>query len=213
MNRMAVLWLVLAVVAGALLFKTSQQVTDGRQHLANITADIRREEDSLRVLQAEWSYLNQPDRLEKLSAQYLKLTPMKGKQFANADSLPLRPVPEEPAATETPELVAAITTEAAVLTTAEAAQEPAAIAPAGGMTAPAVVIKAPMRKPAGLKVPVAAPAPAITSAPAAPKPIAAKPVMPPQPATPKPATTTAAATPAENTRSFGDVLNSLGGGL
>lgn len=206
MNRMAVLWLVLAVAAGALLFKTSQQVTDGRQHLANITADIRREEDSLRVLQAEWSYLNQPDRLEKLSAQYLKLTPMKGKQFATADSLPLRPVPEDTAPAETPALLAAADAENAALNTVAAAQETAAIAPAAGMPAPAVV-KAPMRKPAGLKAPAAAAVPA----PAAPKAAPAKSAMPPQPATPKPAAATAA--PLENTRSFGDVLNSLGGGL
>ncbi len=209
MNRMAVLWLVLAVVAGALLFKTSQQVTDGRQHLANITADIRREEDSLRVLQAEWSYLNQPDRLEKLSAQYLKLSPMKGKQFAEADSLPLRPVPETPAPAETPELVAAVTTEsvitAAAADTAAAVEETASIAPAAGMAAPAITPPVPMRKPAGLKAP---PAAAIAPAPAA-----TKPVMPPQPAAPKPAATTASAAPADSSRSFGDVLNSLGGGF
>ncbi len=210
---MAVLWLALAVIAGALLFKTSQQVTDGRQHLANITAEIRREEDSLRVLQAEWSYLNQPDRLEKLSAQYLKLTPMKGKQFATADSLPLRPVPEEPAPAETPELVAAVASESMALNPAEApdtAQETAAIAPAAGMVAPAVTAT-PLRKPAALKAPATAPV-------AAPKPAASKsaganPAMPPQPAAPKPATTTAVAAPVESARSFGDVLNSLGGGL
>ena len=212
MNRMAVLWIALAVVAGALLFKTSQQVTDGRQHLANITADIRREEDSLRVLQAEWSYLNQPDRLEKLSAQYLKLTPMKGKQFADTASLPLRPVAAEPAPTETPALVAAITTETNILNTTEepaaAAEAPAAIAPAAGMPA-AAIAPVPMRKPATLKAPVTAAAPA----PAAPKPAAAKPAMPPQPATPKPAAAAATTASAENNRSFGDVLNSLGGGL
>lgn len=212
MNRMAVLWLFLAVTSGALLFKTSQQVTDGRQHLANITADIRREEDSLRVLQAEWSYLNQPDRLEKLAAQYLKLAPMKGKQFAEVDSLPPRPVPETPATAETPELVAAVTAESVIASTATnadnlAAQETASIAPAAGMAAPAITTTMPLRKPAGLK----APAPA--AAPASPKPTAAKPVMPPQPAAPKPAATTANAAPADSTRSFGDVLNSLGGGL
>lgn len=212
MNRMAVLWLFLAVTSGALLFKTSQQVTDGRQHLANITADIRREEDSLRVLQAEWSYLNQPDRLEKLAAQYLKLAPMKGKQFAEVDSLPPRSVPETPAPAETPELVAAVTAESVIASTATnadnlAAQETASIAPAAGMAAPAITTTMPLRKPAGLK----APAPA--AVPASPKPTAAKPVMPPQPAAPKPAATTANAAPADSTRSFGDVLNSLGGGL
>lgn len=200
MTRMAVLWFALAIVAGALLFKTSQQVNDGRQRLAAITQEMRREEDSLRVLQAEWSYLNQPERLEKLSKQYLKLTPMKGQQFARIDSLPLRPVSEEPAApAETPMLAAygAETLNAAAPSASEIVTPVATTAPAK-----------PARKPAELKPASASLAPA-----AAHKTETAKTPAPAKAAAAVAPTTPAANKPAQGGRNFSDVLNSLGGGL
>lgn len=204
MSKLALLWICLAAAAGAILFKTSQQVTDGRQRLDRITADMRREEDSLRVLQAEWSYLNQPDRLEKLVAQYLPLSPMKGKQFTSADSLPLRPVP--PAATD--ELMAASTGDAsrtesltqAAQTAATAAAETASLETAP-LSAPAAM---PQRKPAAPKRAVAIPAAPAAAPAAAPKPAAYQPA-----AAPAKAPTTAADDKQSTARSFGDVLNGL----
>lgn len=106
MTKMACLWFAFCVVIGGFLFQTTQRVNDGRQRLAALTANIQEEEESLRVLQAEWSYLNQPDRLEKLSGEYLQLSPMKGQQFARTDSMPLRPQPAVPTV-ETDALLAA----------------------------------------------------------------------------------------------------------
>ena len=64
MRRMTFIWLILAALSGGVLYHTSQQVTDGRQKLATLNDDIRKEDETIRVLQAEWSYLNQPDRLD-----------------------------------------------------------------------------------------------------------------------------------------------------
>lgn len=94
MRKTTLLWLALAVFCGAVLFHTSQKVTDGRGRLAELQTEIRAEEESLRVLQAEWSYLNQPERLEKLSRQYLNLVPMTGRQFATAEDIGEAPAPE-----------------------------------------------------------------------------------------------------------------------
>lgn len=82
MHKSTILWLCLTVICGAFLFQTSQKVTDGRAKLAVLQKEIRTEEESIRVLQAEWSYLNQPERLEKLARQYLGLASMTGKHFA-----------------------------------------------------------------------------------------------------------------------------------
>lgn len=90
MRKTAVLWLVLAAIAGGVLFHTSQRVTDGRAELDKIAQSLRKEDESLRVLQAEWSYLNQPDRLEKLAKKYFRLVPLKGSQFAKPDDLETR---------------------------------------------------------------------------------------------------------------------------
>jgi hypothetical protein len=81
MRRSNLLWLLLAAFCAAALYHTSQRVHDSGEKLAVLMRETSREEESIRVLQAEWSYLNQPARLEKLSAQYLKLVPMKGARF------------------------------------------------------------------------------------------------------------------------------------
>jgi len=188
MSRFAILWFCCAMIAGALLFQTSQRVTDGRQRLENITAEMRREEDSLRVLQAEWSYLNQPERLEKLAAQYLKLAPMKGRQFVAAANLPLRPALADETSADLLATVDQAMQES--LGTAERATDDTAAERAVSDTAAATVLT-PLRKPAGLRLPAAFAPPAKTEPPIA----------------KKPAVDTAA-----SHRSFGDVLNSLGTG-
>lgn len=67
--------LILAIGSGTLLFRVSQYVQDKEKELASIKREIAREEESIRVLKAEWVYLNQPERLEKLAAEHLDLQP------------------------------------------------------------------------------------------------------------------------------------------
>jgi hypothetical protein len=199
MSKFAILWLCCAMMTGALLFQTSQHVTDGRQRLENITAAMRSEEDTLRVLQAEWSYLNQPERLEKLSAQYLKLSPMKGRQFMAMADIPLRPAaPAAPALTE--DVFAAADAPAAenMLANPETAVA-------------ATVIATPQRKPPGLRLP-AAYAPPLQAGTTPQKPATA-PIV--QKTNTPPAVQNAAPATADNNpsrRSFFDVLDSLGSG-
>lgn len=65
----------LAAIAGAALLHTSQRVQHAEDRLSNLRADIAREQDAIRVLKAEWEYLNRPERLEKLAAEFLNLVP------------------------------------------------------------------------------------------------------------------------------------------
>jgi len=90
MRKTTLLWLVLAVISGAGIFRTSQRVHEEHEKIAALNIEITKEQESLRVLNAEWSYLNQPERLEKLSKIYLHLTPMKGNQFVKAEDIPMR---------------------------------------------------------------------------------------------------------------------------
>ena len=174
MRRMTILWLALAAICSAVLFHTSQQVTDGRTKLTALQEDVRKENETVRVLQAEWSYLNQPDRLEKLSKQYLDLAPLKGRQFTKLEETPERPAPvaaAEPApapvapvAEETPKPLPVAAVEQA------ATEKPVAEKPAPGKEAVekpaaekpvAAVVK--FRKPAAPPVPVKHPAPVTAS--------------------------------------------------
>lgn len=67
----------LTVVAGCatFLFWTSQSVQQAQQRLGVMKAELAQERQSMRVLRAEWDYLNRPDRLEALAVRYLDLVP------------------------------------------------------------------------------------------------------------------------------------------
>ena len=67
------LMMAFAVFLGGLLFWTSQSVQRAEEELAKINQTLTAEEDSLRVLTTEWSYLNRPDRLEKLAQETLEI--------------------------------------------------------------------------------------------------------------------------------------------
>lgn len=165
MRKSTFIWLTLTVFAGGLLFYTTQQVTDGRQNLAELQKNIQEEEETLRVLQAEWSYLNQPDRLEKLSQQYLNLQPAKPRQFVDLDAfekgITAEEKPEE-ATKEEPKAAAA--PEADLPKGIEKEPVPLAAAPA-----PALVKKQPVKVPAtAYKKPIAKDPPKTAKKPVAP---------------------------------------------
>lgn len=60
-----------ALTSAIVLFWVSQNVQKTEREIYNLERSIDREEEMMRVLKAEWSYLNRPDRLETLADQYL----------------------------------------------------------------------------------------------------------------------------------------------
>ena len=64
------------LVTGFMLFNVSQQVQESERQLKRVEKEIAREEEMIRVLKAEWAYLNRPDRLEHLAEQYLGMETM-----------------------------------------------------------------------------------------------------------------------------------------
>ena len=67
--------LLLAVASGALLFMTAQAVQENRAELAEMHEKLARERAAIRVLEAEWAYLDRPQRLERLAKAHLDLQP------------------------------------------------------------------------------------------------------------------------------------------
>jgi hypothetical protein len=64
------------------------QLEDQLAHIRHQTSASR---DNIRVLNAEWSLLNQPTRLDELAKRFLNLTPVTNAKLARLDSLPERP--------------------------------------------------------------------------------------------------------------------------
>jgi hypothetical protein len=62
-----------------------------QKELETLKASIAREGEAIRVLKAEWTYLNQPDRLQQLARRHLALAPTGPKQIVVLASLPLKP--------------------------------------------------------------------------------------------------------------------------
>ncbi len=89
-GRAAVLWLALAVAAGVGLFHVSYRVQSLEEALTQVNRDILRERETIQVLRAEWSYLNEPSRLAELSRRHLTLAPLLADQMVRIDDLPLR---------------------------------------------------------------------------------------------------------------------------
>lgn len=62
-------------LTGAMLMVVSHMVRKEEMKLANISRQIESEREKIRILNAEWAFLNDPARLEALSAKYLNLVP------------------------------------------------------------------------------------------------------------------------------------------
>lgn len=59
--------ILLAVLCGSMLFWTSQSVQRAEQKLSEVSHYKANEGETLRVLSAEWDYLNRPERLEAIA--------------------------------------------------------------------------------------------------------------------------------------------------
>lgn len=81
---------VLATALGAALFWVSQQVQMLEREQRGINEQIASEQEGMRVLNAEWDYLNRPDRIEALAAKYLdQMQPVvPDNLLRNANSVP-----------------------------------------------------------------------------------------------------------------------------
>ncbi len=56
--------------------------------LRSIKQNIQTDKETIHVLNAEWSKLNNPTRLRELSAHHIKLNPVRGEQIINYSALP-----------------------------------------------------------------------------------------------------------------------------
>jgi cell division protein FtsL len=90
----ALFWLILVSATGFAMFAVKYEVQSVADQLAQTTKRADDADRDIRVLDAEWAYLNRPDALAQMNQRYLSLTPIATKQLiANIGDIPLRPVP------------------------------------------------------------------------------------------------------------------------
>lgn len=87
MGRSTTIWSAVAVAVGAALILVNHRVQVLEDRLAEINRDIAASRDAVRVLGAEWSYLNQPDRLENLGVRLLGFAPVSADRTVTASEL------------------------------------------------------------------------------------------------------------------------------
>lgn len=65
------------------------------EQVAKLKSKVQREREAIAVLQAEWQYLDRPDRLQAAADQHLDLQALKIQQLARLSDLPNRPTRED----------------------------------------------------------------------------------------------------------------------
>ena len=150
MIRVSVLvWTIILALLGVGLFQVKYNVQSKERELRDVRRQIEANLTSIHVLEAEWSYLNDPLRLADLARRHTDLLPTTPNQIGDIANLPPRPVdqpltPPELAPDQTvPDaatapLLSSVTPQDIAPEDPLPAQKPAAQAPA----APIVPVKA-----------------------------------------------------------------------
>ena len=86
-RRSTLLTTLLAASTGLALFVVKYQVQDLEDTLTEINREIASNQQAVHVLKAEWSHLNEPNRLRMLAARHLDLGPLESAQFTRPSDL------------------------------------------------------------------------------------------------------------------------------
>ena len=96
MQRSTTFWLLIATCAGITLFLIKHEVQEREDRLNALNREILANQEAIQVLNAEWSYLNRPDRLEHLIREFSERRPADILQLTSITMLPqLLSAPEE----------------------------------------------------------------------------------------------------------------------
>ncbi|MBL8690790.1 MAG: hypothetical protein JNL04_16925 [Rhodospirillaceae bacterium] len=87
-RRSTLLWLIAAILIGCGLYQLKYEVQAKEERLARLNRQIQQEQEAIHVLNAEWAFLNRPDRLADLSKRHLELSQVEPTQFSKVAAIP-----------------------------------------------------------------------------------------------------------------------------
>lgn len=70
------------------LYLVKYTVQDVQRDVASLERELNHERESLHLLNAEWAYLNRPERLRQLADRHLDLSPLDSRQIQHVGVLP-----------------------------------------------------------------------------------------------------------------------------
>lgn len=93
---LAIVTVSLVLGSAIMLYRFKDEASGIDAHIDHLNAEIAREHETINVLRAEWNYLNQPSRIQKLAERYLELEQLEVEQMADVSDLPMRPIDIDP---------------------------------------------------------------------------------------------------------------------
>ncbi len=95
MRLMDVMWVGLVLVVAIALFILKYEVQSLEGTLAGRQTEIDEHARAIQVLEAEWTFLNDPSRLRRLGLEHLELAPVEPARIVSIDVLPISRVENE----------------------------------------------------------------------------------------------------------------------
>ncbi len=89
MNIRLLIHMVCVAVLAIGLYMVKYSVQDVQRNVASLKTQLANEKESLHLLNAEWAYLNRPDRLRQLADRHLDLMPLDSRQIEKVNVLPV----------------------------------------------------------------------------------------------------------------------------
>ena len=84
-------WIIGFTIAASGLFYVTLRVEALEDQLAQLNRQILKEQENIHMLEAEWSYFNRPERIQKLANALLpELQPAQARQFISFQTLPYK---------------------------------------------------------------------------------------------------------------------------
>ncbi|KQT88337.1 hypothetical protein [Aurantimonas sp. Leaf443] len=83
------------ISAAAYTYTVKHEAELIEDEIAKVERKIALERETIALLEADWSLLDQPDRLQRLAAAFeadLKLSPVESHQIVSAAAVPMKPV-------------------------------------------------------------------------------------------------------------------------
>jgi cell division protein FtsL len=82
------LWATLTIFMAFGTFAMKNRVQDLEKELLRINSSIKEDIKAIHILKAEWSHLNNPERLRSLAQKHIGLNPVKAEQIIDYAALP-----------------------------------------------------------------------------------------------------------------------------